>query len=190
MIKHLERPALLVLGYKSRLRLISILGLGILLLIIGIRLIPSQSRAFLPEQVSLPVNASVLDPSIQFEVETLKPDNSGENYFVNYRLNREQIRQESKDMLAEVLNSSVEKNKAQAQEQWLELTMKIQREDEIENILKIKGFSDAVADVFPEQVTVIIYAQNLTPPEVSLIQDIVARVTRVRIDKIVISAKK
>lgn len=190
MIKHLERPVLPVWGYKSRLRLIAVLGLGILLLIIGIRLILSQPRALRPEQASLPVAASVPDPSIKFEVETLKPDNSGENYFVNYRLNREQIRQESKAMLAEVLNSSVEKNKAQAQEQWLELSTKIQREDEIENILKIKGFPDAVADVFPEQVTVIIYAQDLTPHEVSLIQDIVVRVTRVRIDKIAISAKK
>lgn len=190
MIKHLERPVLLVLGHKSRLRLITILGLGILLLTIGIRLIRSQPRAFLPEQASVPVNASVPDYSIQFEAEILKPDNSGENYFVNYRLNREQIRQESKSMLAEVLNSSVEKNKAQAQEQWLELSMKIQREDEIENILKIKGFPDAVADVFPEHVTVIIYAQNLTPHEVSLIQDIVGRVTQMRIDKIAISAKK
>ncbi|SPF55282.1 fragment of putative stage III sporulation protein AH [Candidatus Desulfosporosinus infrequens] len=47
-----------------------------------------------------------------------------------------------------------------------------------------------MADVFPENVTVIVYDPNFTPDEVSMIQDIVVRVTKVRIDKITISAKK
>ncbi|WP_242832456.1 SpoIIIAH-like family protein [Desulfosporosinus orientis] len=161
-----------------------------LFMIIGIKLISHEPHAFLTEQASLPVNASFVDHTIQFEVETLKPDDSGENYFVNYRLKREQFRQESKAMLAELLNSSIEKNKAQAQEQWLELNSKIQQEEEIENLLKIKGFKDAVVDVFPEHVTVIVYAKSLTPHEVSIIQDIVVRVTKVRLDKIAVSAKK
>lgn len=175
---------------KPRVLLISILGLVILLLIIGIRLLNSEPHAFLTEQASIPVNAPSVDPSIQFETETLKPNDSGENYFVNYRLKREQFRQESKTMLAELLNSSIEKNKAQAQEQWLALNIKIQQEEEIENLLKIKGFEDAVVDVFSEHVTVIVYAQSLTPHEVSLVQDIVVRVTKVRLDKIAVSAKK
>ena len=93
-------------------------------------------------------------------------------------------------MLSELLNSTVDQSKEQAQAEWLELSTKMQKEGEIENLLKIKGFQDAVADVFLESVTVIVYAPSLTPNEVSIIQDIVVRATNVRLDKIMISAKK
>lgn len=93
-------------------------------------------------------------------------------------------------MLSELLNSTVDKSKGQAQEKWLELSTKILKEGEVENLLKIKGFQDAVADVFLENVTVIVYAPSLTPNEVSIIQDIVVRVTKVRLDKITISVRK
>jgi len=190
MTKRISWPVLLIVGHKSRLWLIGFIGLATILGIFGLRLMASEPHAYIPEQASLPVNAQMEEPSIQFEVETVKPNNSGGDYFVNYRLKREQFRQESKAMLSKLLDSTVEQSKAQAQEKWLELSLKIQSEEEIENLLKIKGFQDAVADVFSEHVTVIVYAPSLTPHEISLIQDIVVRVTEVRIDKITVSAKK
>lgn len=190
MIKRLSRPVLLIVGHKSRIGLVCFLGLAALLGTLGVGLMTSEPHAYLPGQASLPVNASVVDPSIQFQVETIKPNDLGGDYFVNYRLKREQVRQESKAMLSKLLDSTVEKSKAQAQEKWLELSLKIQREEEIENLLKIKGFHDVVADVFSEHVTVIVNAPSLTPYEVSLIQDIVVRVTNIREDKITVSAKK
>ncbi|EGW36674.1 SpoIIIAH-like family protein [Desulfosporosinus sp. OT] len=186
-----KRPVVMLIGRKSRLWLG---GFAILALILGalrVGAMADVSHTDFSGQPSLPVSAAVLDgSSIQFQVEAVKPDLSGENYFVNYRLKREQFRQETKAMLAELLNSTVMKTKEQAQEKWLELSMKIQNEEEIENLLKIKGFQDAVADVFLENVTVIVYAPSLTPNEVSIIQDIVVRVTKVRIDKINITTKK
>jgi len=190
MLKRISRPILLLVGHKPRLWLVGIIGVVALIGIIGVRLLTYEPHAYLSRQASLPVNAQVVDPSIQFEVETVKPNDAGGDYFVNYRLRREQLRQEAKAMLSELLDSTVEKSKAQAQEKWLELSSKIQQEEEIENLLKLKGFEDAVADVFPEHVTVIVYAQNLTPQEVSLIRDIVVRVTNVSLDKITVSVKK
>ncbi|KGK86413.1 hypothetical protein DP73_16670 [Desulfosporosinus sp. HMP52] len=190
MTKYMNWPVLLIVGRKSWLRLTVYAGLAVMLGILGISLIISESHAYIPEQASSPVNAPIEESQIKFEVEAIKPNNSGGNYFVNYRLKRDQLRQESKAMLAPLLDSTVEKSKAEAQDQWLQLSMKIQREEEIENLLKIKGFQDAVADVFPEHVTVIVYAPSLTPHEVSLIQEIVLRVTGIRLDKIMISSKK
>lgn len=190
MLKHISRPILLLIGHKSRLWFIAIIGAVALLGFSGMKLMTYEPHAYLPNQASLAVNAQVVDPSIQFEVETVKQNDVGGDYFVNYRLKREQVRQESKAMLSELLDSTVEKSKAQAQEKWLELGSKIQKEEEIENLLKLKGFEDAVADVFSEHVTVIVYAPNLASHEVSLIQDIVVRVTNVRLDKITVSAKK
>jgi len=155
-----------------------------------VSLVVILAASYFSVQSSLPVNASLIDTSIQFEVETVKQNVSGENYFVNYRLKRDQFRQETKAMLSELLNSTVDKSKVQAQEKWLELSTKIQKEGEVENLLKIKGFQDAVADVFLENVTIIVYAPSLTPNEMSIIQDVVVRVTKVRMDKITISARK
>ena len=187
--KKIERPLIMFIGRKwiwvgGFVSFVLILGA------IGSWMMRSETHTHFSGQPSLPVNAPVEDPSIQVQVETVQPNVSGENYFVNYRLKREQFRQETKTMLSELLNSTVVKSREQAQEKWLELSIKEQKEGEIENLLKIKGFQDAVADVFQENVTVIVYALSLTPNEVSVIQDIVVRVTKVRLDNITISTKK
>lgn len=185
-----KRPIIMIVGNKSRVLIACLIALVVLIGVSGIRLKTADSETVFSSQVDVPVNVPVEGPNIQFQVELVKESVSGENYFVNYRLKREQFRQENKAMLSELLNSSVEKTKVQAQENWLELSTKILREGEIENLLKIKGFQDAVADVFPDSVAVIVYAQILTPNEVSLIQDIVVRVTNIRLDKITVMAKK
>ena len=185
-----KRPVVMLIGRKWRLWG-GVAGLAVILGALGIWLTTEVSHTHFSGQPSLPVNATVANESvIQFQVETVMPNVSGANFFVNYRLKREQFRQETKDMLSELLNSNEGKSKEQAQEKWLELSTKIQKEGEVENLLIIKGFNDAVVDVCPENVTVIVYAPSLTPNELSLIQDIVIRVTKVRMNKISISVKK
>ncbi|HZK85412.1 MAG TPA: SpoIIIAH-like family protein [Desulfosporosinus sp.] len=185
-----KRPVILFLGHKSKIWWGGVVSLAVILAAFGIWAMMDKPPSYLSVQSSLPVTASVVDTSIKFEVETVQQNISGENYFVNYRLKRDQFRQERKAMLSELLDSTVNKSKEQAQEKWLELSTKIHKEGEIENLLKMKGFQDAVADVFVESVTVIVYAPSLTPNEVSIIQDIVVRVTKVRMDKIAISVRK
>lgn len=185
-----KRPIILFFGHIYKLWLGGLVSLVVIVAALGIWVMKAEPPAYFSVQSSLPVNASVVDNSIKFEVEIVKQNVSGENYFVDYRLKRDQFRQETKAMLSELLNSSVDKSKAQAQEKWLELSTKIHKEGEVENLLKIKGFKDAVADVSLENVTVIVYAASLTPNEVSIIQDIVVRITNVRLDKITISARK
>lgn len=187
-----KRPIVMIVGHKSRLWLGGLGGLVLVLGAVGVWFMTftAAPNTHFSAQTSFPVSASVEGNDIQFQFETLKSDASGQNYFVNYRLQREQFRQETKAMLSELLDSTVEKSREQAQGRWLELSTKIQKEGEVENLLKIKGFQDAVVDVLPENVTVIVYAATLTPSEVSIIQDIVVRVTKVRLDKITISVKK
>ena len=187
-----KRPIVMIVGHKSRLWMGACAGLVLVLGAVGIwfSTFTAAPNTHFSAQTSLPVSAPVERKDIQFQFETLKPDASGQNYFVNYRLQREQFRQETKAMLSELLNSTVEKSKEQAQAKWLELSTKIQKEGEIENLLMIKGFRDTAVDVLPENVTVIVYAANLTPSEVSIIQNIVFRVTKVRLDKITISVKE
>lgn len=192
MFKHsFKRPAVIIVRRKAGLWLSAIAGV---VLILGTLWVWSRQDDNVPHthfsgQPSLPVSAPADSNSIQFQFEPIKPDAAGENYFVNFRLQREEYRQETKAMLSELLNSTVGKTKEQAQEKWLELSSKIQKEGEIENLLKIKGFQDSAADVLPESVTVFVYASNLTPGEISMIQNIIIQVTNVRLDKITITVK-
>lgn len=184
-------PTVILIGRKGQLWLGALAGL---VLILGLLWVWPKQDDNIPHthfsaQTSLPVNAPADSNPIQFQFEPLKPDETGENYFVNYRLQREEYRQETKAMLARLFNSSVGKTKEQAQEKWLELSSKIEKEGEIENLLKIKGFRDSAADVLPDSVTVFVYAANLTAGEISMIQDIIIQVTNVRLDKITVATK-
>lgn len=139
---------------------------------------------------SLSVSAQMENSNIQFITETVKPLPRGEDYFVNYRLQREESRQEAKSMLSPLLNSSVTRTKEEAQQKWLDLSNKIEKEGQVENLLRIKGFQDAVVDISKNGVNVIVFVPTLTSAEVSLVQDIVVRVANVRVDQISISFKK
>lgn len=164
--------------------------LGIILLLVFWWILNERQPASFTGKNSLPVNAPLESQAIQFATETVKSEPQGENYFVDYRLQREQSRQEEKAMLAALLNSNVEKTKEEAQKKWLELSSKIGKEDQIENLLKIKGFKDVIADVTLDSVNIVIYAQALSPNELSLIQDTIIRILPVHLDRINISVKK
>lgn len=141
--------------------------------------------------VNAPItNEAIINQDIQVSTEQVEPEVRGENYFVNYRLQRDQFRQEEKNMLSAVLNSNVDKTKEEAQQKWLELTTRISKEDEIENLLKIKGFQDAIVDWGAESVNIIVLAPSLSPQEVAVIQDITMKVVPVRLDRINISIRK
>lgn len=130
-----------------------------------------------PTHESVPVQVQPESQSIYFSAEVVKPLPHGGDYFVNYRLQRQASRQEAKAMLAPLLDSNVDKTREEAQEKWLQLSHKIQKEEEIENLLKISGIKDAIADFGNNEVAVIVYASNLEAAEIKAIQDIVLRVT-------------
>lgn len=135
-----------------------------------------EAPSSLPTQESVPVQ-SMPDQNIIFYAEVVKPLPQGGDYFVNYRLQREASRQEAKDMLVPLLDSNVEKAREVAQEKWLHLSHKIEKEEQIENLLKISGLQDAVADLGNNEIAVMVYAPSLNSEEIELIQDVVLRVT-------------
>lgn len=166
---------------------------GIVLFIIGaIALgwgLTKHQPAHFTGKDSLAVNAQIEGQNIQFSSEAAKPKLQGQSYFVNYRLQREQSRQDEKSMLSAVLNSNIAATKEEAQKKWLQLTNRISKEDEIENLLKMKGFQDAIAEVASDSVNVFICAPSVSPNEISIIQNIVQRVAPVRLDHLNISVK-
>jgi len=170
-------------GLKARVWLITILG-GCLVWL-GL----SYSQGHSSEQVLAPLTLE--NTEIVFQTEPVQVERDQvEGYFVDYRLQREQSREETKDMLEVLLASEIEETRQKAEAEWLALNNKITKESEIENILKIKGFKDAIVQIGVDNVSLIIYASSLTPEQVSLIQDVTIRSYPVRLDKIIISVRK
>lgn len=162
--------------------------LGVCLIVFSLwSLVFSNDPSSLPTHESLPVNAQLGDQGINFSAEVVKPLPQGRDYFVNYRLQREASRQEAKEMLAPLLDSNVENTKEEAQEKWLQLTHKIEKEEQIESLLKISGIQDAIADLGNNEIAVMVYAPSLNSEEIKLIQDVVLRVTNMSKDQIRIS---
>lgn len=145
-----------------------------------------HQESYVAHDNSLPVST----PDIAQKMETsLAPNLQGEDYFVNYRLERERYRQETKGMIQVLLNSADSKSRAQAQARWLEISTQFEYEGEIENLLKIKGFQDVVVNYSPNGAHVILYAQELGKNEIGLVQEIVQRVSHLRLNQIIISTR-
>ena len=116
-------------------------------------------------------------------------ETGGEDYFVNYRMKREETRENSKAMLTPLRNSNVESVRKDAEEKWLALNTKNQQEDEIESMLKLRGFNENVVNIQPESVTVVVLTERLDSSQLKVIQDTVVRVCKMRLDKIIITTK-
>jgi len=121
---------------------------------------------------------------------SLNEKNSGKNLFTgiftSYREEREINRSRSLDALREIVenkNTSKE-TRDQAQKQIIKLTELTNQEMVIENLIKTKGFQDAVVLLDNGIVNVVVQADKLSEQEVAQIQDIVSRQAGVSIDNI------
>jgi len=167
--------------FQKRKLILWLLAAGLLLSSLLI-LTAGQLLAGFPQQVSPSDESPHLDLlfyDIQFSSEIIAPELTGQEYFVNFRLEREKFRQEVKGMLAMLLDSPEPDTRALAQKQWLNLTQAIQQEAEIENYLKIIGFTDVVSQVKPGNVEVIVLSSTLTSQQIAEIQKAVTRITGV-----------
>lgn len=128
------------------------------------------------------------DPKFFFEIVDLT-DHEGQSYFVNYRIKREQMRQETKEMLGLLLESDITQTREQAQKRWLNLADKIAQEGEIENIIKMQGYKDVVSDVNGDEINITILSESLNQQEINRIKRVAVSVTAVIPEKIQVRAK-
>ncbi len=140
------------------------------------------------KEEGLPVN---IPDSVCFSAEIIElTENQGENYFVNYRIKREQTRQETLNMLEPLLASDITETRSQAQQRWLDLSDKISREAEIENVLKMKGFTDIVSEVNTQKATVTVLTNQLKVQDMFIIQNTASEITGFSVDQIEVAVVK
>lgn len=111
------------------------------------------------------------------------------DFFINARVEREQIRAKNKDTLMALIDNSntSEDDKALATEEIIKMTAISEKENATETLLEAKGYSDAVVRINEEKVSVIVNAVSLNEQDVAQVEDIVKGETGVDISKIVIS---
>lgn len=120
--------------------------------------------------------------------ETISPPVN--DFFTEYRLERERVRSERSDVLRDMLRAAkTDETRGKAQEAMLRLVLEKQRETEMENLIKARGFSDALVFMRESSVSAVVRAPSLTREEVVQVADVISRVAGVRAEDITISVK-
>ena len=127
-----------------------------------------------------PNNDMVKDNTIE------KPKKTSE-FFVEYRLQREKMRGQRVEILREIINNQASSadSRQKAQEQLLVISSNINKETEVENLIRAKGFKDCVVFVQNQAVTVIVQAEKISSEEATRIADIVSRSTGISLQNVV-----
>lgn len=109
-----------------------------------------------------------------------------EDYFTSAKKAREEARKESSETIEELLKSDKlsEEDKSTALTAIEELGKNIERESNIESLLKAKGFSQALAVIGEKGISVVVKSEGLTSAQTMQIQDIVTNETSISLANI------
>ncbi len=112
------------------------------------------------------------------------------DFFTEYRLERDKNRSERSDLLREsIKTASSEEARQHSQDAILKLMQEKQHEAEMENLIKARGFADALVFIRDNSVSVVVKTTSLSREEVIQVADIISRVSGVKAEDITISAK-
>ena len=108
------------------------------------------------------------------------------DYFQNVRDDREQNYDEAIDELEEIEESAKasEEDKSNAYSLHVKLVERMERESNIEALVKAKGFKECVAVINDNGVNIVVYADELADSEIIQIQDIVMTECDINLDNI------
>lgn len=114
------------------------------------------------------------------------------DYFKTAKTEREQALKEAQELVEETLKSAdvTDEEKKDALSVTKNLALRIEREDNIENLLIAKGFKSAVAVIGDKDINVVVKADGLTTAQTLQIQDIVTSQTEIPLSNIKIVTVK
>jgi len=137
------------------------------------------------------VSAQSVPPSMEL-VENDIQNKDTEEFFINYRMERDRIRGQQMELLQKIIsdpNSDVQMKK-EAQRKLIQLTENMEKEMQLESLIKAKGFKEAVLFIQPGSATVIIKKDGeLTEEDAAKVADMVSKVTGFDYSDIVVVPK-
>ncbi|MFW6270474.1 MAG: SpoIIIAH-like family protein [Bacillota bacterium] len=119
-------------------------------------------------------------------------ESTDENYFMDHRVERNKVRSEQIDSYREMINNPnhTEEARKKAEEKLLELTERMEKEMEIESLIRGRGYEDSLAFIHDNSVDVIIQSDKLKQDEVSQIGDVIVKTTDFSPEDLTIIEKK
>lgn len=113
------------------------------------------------------------------------------DFFIDYRLERERTRGQQIDLLRELINNpqADDASRKTAGDRWLAIVEAMGREADLENLIRAKGFADAVVFIQESSTVVVVKAGDLSQQEAAKIMDIVTRGTGMKIDAVTLVVK-
>jgi len=116
----------------------------------------------------------------ELDIPDLQVKQVKDNFFSEYRMERERVRGRQVEMLQEIINN--QPNEKQAREaaslRLVQISEDMEKEMKTENLVKSKGFEECVVIIQPHTTTVIIQAGSLRLDKEKEIKDLVSRVTQ------------
>lgn len=141
-------------------------------------------------------DTDVADASLDENGDPIESDKVGETVLTNAsvtlsqaKLNREQTRSKTKEMLLEIINNEnlSEDSKKDAVNKMLSMTERMEKEAAAETQLAAKGFADSIVSISDESVDVTLSIAELTDTQRTQIEDIITRKTGCELNQIVIT---
>lgn len=188
--------------YFIKKPLLLIIGLGFVV-VLAFLLASWNSYTSNPPKLPIEQSASVAlvdeDDSIpkdepQSTEPTVSTDSGGydvDDYYVEYRLERERSRGKQVELLYSIvndLNASPEARQS-AQQRLLDITLKIDREVSVENILRAKGLNDVVVFFQDDDAVTVVVPELSTAEQGTTVINLVARATSILPEKIMVIAR-
>ena len=139
-------------------------------------------------QEGMPV-AKVTPEEGEIPGEAVLTSNSGVAVLSEAKLLKEQTRAKNKETLMQVIGSEglTDKQKQDAVDSMVEMTVIAEKESAAEILLEAKGFSDVVVSIADDMVDVVVNAVELSDAQRAQIEDIVKRKTGISAENIIIS---
>jgi len=111
-----------------------------------------------------------------------------DNYFIEYKLERDRIRSRQIDILREIVNNpnSITDNRMEAQQRLFVISDNLERELELENLLAAKGFTQTAVLIQPASVTIVVGKAKLAQEDLARISDFAVKTTGYKIEDIII----
>ena len=114
-----------------------------------------------------------------------------DDFFADYRLERERVRAQQVEMLNSLIadpNSSAA-TRQDAQKKLMDITESMERELQLENLIKAKGYTEAAMFIQSGSATAILKKEGMMEEDVAVAADIISRVTGYNLENIVVIPK-
>lgn len=164
------------------LTVLFIMGVGTLFLgYSGLADILMKDQSAVSQQAGTAVNSPNIAGGVKQEPASANSaDSPGkDSFFVEYRLQREKTRGQQIEILRDIVNSpsSSADIRQTAQDQLLAIGRSVTKEARVENLLKARGYKDAVVCMDQKGVTVVVDSRAFSASEETRVLELVSRET-------------